>query len=409
MPQGGLGTPQERIDREMLSITNLIKKYWGKAGHEKRNAKTPESRKPKPTSSISRTEARVRAHMKANDVTREIATKNIWRDDNPVVPMPLWERYSKEQEPSIHPSPFCRDVMNGDNITNSPHERERIWTEVYINQMCYVAPEDKHMKAEHDLLWEQYEAEVRRITRRPIHDELVDSEITMDELEGAIKDSGINKSPGPDSVTYEMLKALPKEVLTHVLNMFRFAHKETISPKIWHQAIIAPLFKKGDCLDPRNFRPIVQCPAFPNVSKHCVSKRRSRKRFFSLKGNANKWRIRFLSHLFPNAFSLSFVWFFQCFQSQFCEILLFMCVSKRVSCVSKLLFPKRFQAFFHVFFVVCVSKLLFPKFSKHSLCFCVVCVSKLLFPKCSHGISHVWWWLVSSNLCVQNVLKVIEN
>ena len=54
-----------------------------------------------------------------------------------------------------------------------------------------------------------------------------------------------------------MLKALPENMCREILDMFQYAHEHTVSPKIWHQAIIAPLYKKGDILDPKIFRPIV--------------------------------------------------------------------------------------------------------------------------------------------------------
>jgi hypothetical protein len=42
-----------------------------------------------------------------------------------------------------------------------------------------------------------------------------------------------------------------------ILDIFQYAHNNTVSPRIWHQTIIAPLYKKGDCLNPKNLRPIV--------------------------------------------------------------------------------------------------------------------------------------------------------
>jgi hypothetical protein len=62
-----------------------------------------------------------------------------------------------------------------------------------------------------------------------------------------------------------MLKALPKNTLTDMVKMFNFARTNEICSKIWHHAIIAPSYKKGDCLNPKRFHPIVLRSAIAKI------------------------------------------------------------------------------------------------------------------------------------------------
>ena len=71
--------------------------------------------------------------------------------------------------------------------------------------MCYVPPKDPDMSACHDALWNDYLEELKRITLRSEYHPIIDAHITIEELYNAITESQNNKSPGPDSVTYEML------------------------------------------------------------------------------------------------------------------------------------------------------------------------------------------------------------
>ena len=95
------------------------------------------------------------------------------------------------------------------------------------------------------------------ISRDPTNDGFVDGIITYDEVLKSINMAQNGKSAGPDGIVYEMLKALPENVLTDMVAMFNFAHTHGVCPEIWYHAIIAPLYKKGGCLNPKNFRPIV--------------------------------------------------------------------------------------------------------------------------------------------------------
>ena len=93
------------------------------------------------------------------------------------------------------------------------------------------------------------------IIQDPTNDDFVDGTITYDEVLKSIKKAQNGKSAGPDGIVYEMLKALPNNALTDMVAMFNFAHTHGVCPEIWRHAVIAPLYKKGDCLNPKKLSP----------------------------------------------------------------------------------------------------------------------------------------------------------
>ena len=113
--------------------------------------------------------------------------------------------------------------------------------------MCYIEPRDVSLAEEHKLSWNAYKSELANITRNPQNDSQVDGLITLDEVWDAIEQTQKDKAPGPDGVTYEMLKALPECVVKDIRMMFQFAHSNTVCPEVWHQAIIAPSIRRKMC------------------------------------------------------------------------------------------------------------------------------------------------------------------
>ena len=106
---------------------------------------------------------------------------------------------------------------------------------------------------------------IKEIINNPINDDFVDAEIHNDEVKQSIQSAQNGKSAGPDGIVYEMLKALPENILDDLVSMFNYVHNNGVCPEIWHHAIIAPLHKKGDCLIPKNFRPIVLRSAIAKI------------------------------------------------------------------------------------------------------------------------------------------------
>ncbi|XP_055932932.1 uncharacterized protein LOC129962953 [Argiope bruennichi] len=82
------------------------------------------------------------------------------------------------------------------------------------------------------------------------------SEFRMFELKTALSQAG-NTSPGPDGITYSMLRHLNEISLSNLLLLFNRIWTEHKYPKQWSEATVIPILKPGkDPLNPLNYRPI---------------------------------------------------------------------------------------------------------------------------------------------------------
>ena len=78
---------------------------------------------------------------------------------------------------------------------------------------------------------------------------------TLKSIRNLIKSKSNNSSPGPDGITYGLLKKLP--CTHHVLaTLYSKLLKSPNPPSTWGNSKITLIFKKGETDDPRNFRMI---------------------------------------------------------------------------------------------------------------------------------------------------------
>lgn len=86
--------------------------------------------------------------------------------------------------------------------------------------------------------------------------DVLDSDISIQELNLALSKLSVKKSPGPDGITNEFLKNLPlcgREWLLSIYNTFLI--NESV-PRDWATSLTVMLYKKGIPNDPINYRPI---------------------------------------------------------------------------------------------------------------------------------------------------------
>ncbi|GBN35890.1 putative RNA-directed DNA polymerase from transposon X-element, partial [Araneus ventricosus] len=82
------------------------------------------------------------------------------------------------------------------------------------------------------------------------------SEFRMFELRTALSQAH-DTSPGPDGITYNMLRHLNTTSLSHLLFLFNRIWTEQKYPSQWHEAIVIPILKPGkDPSNPLHYRPI---------------------------------------------------------------------------------------------------------------------------------------------------------
>lgn len=89
------------------------------------------------------------------------------------------------------------------------------------------------------------------------------------EVEKSIKDLRNRKSPGFDKITAEVLKAGGKHMVKMLQYLFRKIWEDVDTPDDWSKLLINPIHKKGDKLNPENYRAIsltsVPCKVFCKV------------------------------------------------------------------------------------------------------------------------------------------------
>ncbi|GFW00095.1 putative RNA-directed DNA polymerase from transposon X-element [Trichonephila clavipes] len=78
----------------------------------------------------------------------------------------------------------------------------------------------------------------------------------MFELKRALS-SAHNTSPGPDGISYELLRHLNEGSLVNLLRLFNRIWREQVYPTQWQEAIVIPILKPGkDPKNPLSYRPI---------------------------------------------------------------------------------------------------------------------------------------------------------
>ena len=84
-----------------------------------------------------------------------------------------------------------------------------------------------------------------------VHDELLDSEITEDEVKKATRRLKSGKA-----VLNEFLKSTERVILPVLVKLCNAIFNQGIFPEEWTKSIIVLLHKKGDCDNPDNYRGI---------------------------------------------------------------------------------------------------------------------------------------------------------
>ncbi|GFT99247.1 transposable element Tcb2 transposase [Trichonephila clavipes] len=98
-------------------------------------------------------------------------------------------------------------------------------------------------------------------------------DFTMTELQKALLQAH-NTSPGPDGITYTMLRHLNPNSLANILFLFNRVWKEHCFPSNWREAIVIPILKPGKVTtDPLSYRPIALTSCFCKTFERRVNSR----------------------------------------------------------------------------------------------------------------------------------------
>lgn len=106
----------------------------------------------------------------------------------------------------------------------------------------------------------------------PIFEEL-DCPITEKEIVDAIKRLKKEKSHGTDLLINEYFIEFKDYLVPIILRLFNRILSSGFFPNMWAQCIIIPVFKKGDALDPNNYRGISLVSCFCKLFTSILNQR----------------------------------------------------------------------------------------------------------------------------------------
>ena len=89
--------------------------------------------------------------------------------------------------------------------------------------------------------------------------EILNGQITKEEVLLAIRKIKNKKSAGPDGIIGELIKYAGSLTVNFLLRFFNALFDRGLYPEIWSESVIIPLYKKGDVNNAENYRGISLC------------------------------------------------------------------------------------------------------------------------------------------------------
>ena len=120
--------------------------------------------------------------------------------------------------------------------------------------------------------------------------------ITLTELQTAIATSEQKSSPGPDTITYSMLKNLSHIALLNILDLYNNIFNTGKMPDTWKHSIITPIPKpEKDKTIPASYRPISQTNTLCKILERIITNRIQY--FLETNNKFNKYQTGFRKEL----------------------------------------------------------------------------------------------------------------
>ena len=172
------------------------------------------------------------------------------------------------------------NYQTANNLVNlSKTNTKEFWKKIKRKQKKYNASCDFHIYFKN--LFETPISDINDNTHTLIDntnnniilDDFLDTAITPDELEMALKKLKNNKSPGFDNIINEFLKLNTPLFKTTLLSIFNIILAQGYFPKAWSVGLIIPVFKKGDPNMPENYRGITLLSCMGKLFTSIVNQR----------------------------------------------------------------------------------------------------------------------------------------
>jgi exonuclease III len=107
----------------------------------------------------------------------------------------------------------------------------------------------------------------------PADSELCEGDLTIEECSKALSSMASAKSPGVDGFPAEFYRRFWKQLGPDLVDVYNFSHRQGRLPKSHRCGAITLLYKKGDCLDAANWRPITLLCADYKIAAKALANR----------------------------------------------------------------------------------------------------------------------------------------
>ncbi|XP_044582987.1 uncharacterized protein LOC123264005 [Cotesia glomerata] len=104
-------------------------------------------------------------------------------------------------------------------------------------------------------------------------DPQLDKDITIEELNLSLAKSKMGKSPGTDGIPNEFYKALPNNWKLYLVALFNKILSTGTTPTEWSHILMCMLHKKGDLLNPSNYRGIALVNSLEKIFTQIIHER----------------------------------------------------------------------------------------------------------------------------------------
>lgn len=91
-------------------------------------------------------------------------------------------------------------------------------------------------------------------------------------IEAELKTLNVSTSPGPGSLTATLLKRCASSLSVPLSSIMEASFRQSTLPQAWKHALVTPIFKKGDKLDPDNYRPVSVVPIVAKIAEKVILK-----------------------------------------------------------------------------------------------------------------------------------------
>ena len=79
-----------------------------------------------------------------------------------------------------------------------------------------------------------------------------------------------SKSTGIDEVDTYVIKLIAPDIVPAVTHIMNLSIRDACFPTSWKRAKVVPLLKKGDAMDPKNYRPVALLPIFSKILERAI-------------------------------------------------------------------------------------------------------------------------------------------